>query len=79
MREVFTLLAFGVAAGVPLAVAAIRLASGQVPGLFVGSGAGEPAVVAGATILLLTVASIAGFLPARRASLVDPIRALRNE
>jgi predicted permease len=79
MREVLTLLAYGIAAGVPLAIVAIRLVAGQVPELFGGINAGDPAVVAGATLLLLTVASIAGFLPARRASLVDPIRALRNE
>jgi ABC-type antimicrobial peptide transport system permease subunit len=39
----------------------------------------DPIVLAGAAILLALVSMAAGFFPARRASQIDPIKALRYE
>jgi predicted permease len=75
MREVLTLLGLGLIVGVPSAIALGRYVSSQLYGVE----ANDP-VVAGVTIaILVAVASLAGLIPARRASRIDPILALRYE
>jgi putative ABC transport system permease protein len=65
----------GLAIGIVSAFALGRLITSQ---LYEVS-AHNPALLAGATILLATIALIACLLPARRATHVDPIQALRTE
>ena len=65
----------GLAIGIMAAFAVGRLIATQ---LYQVS-AHNPALLAGATILLATIALIACLLPARRATQVDPIHALRVE
>jgi predicted permease len=65
----------GLALGVPLAVVAGRTLSAQLYGL----GAHNPLVLGGAVGLLLVTAAIAAAIPARRATAIDPARALRGE
>ena len=79
MREALLLVVAGIAIGVPAALAGARLASSQISGLLFGLEATDPLTIAFATLLLASVAMIAGYLPARRASRVDPMVALRNE
>ncbi len=75
MKEVLVLLAIGLAVGIPSAMALGRYVSSQLYGIE----AHDP-WIAGMTMLLLTVVSAAaGLIPARRASLIDPILALRYE
>ncbi len=79
LREALLLVGIGVAIGVPVTLAAARVATSQIAGLFFGLKATDPVTIAGATLILALVATLAGYLPARRASRVDPMTALRNE
>jgi len=65
----------GLAVGIFSAIALGRLIASQ---LFEVS-AHNPALLGGATILLAATALFACLLPARRATLVDPVKALRTE
>ncbi len=65
----------GLAIGIVAAFALGRLIASQ---LFEVS-AHNPALLGGATIVLAAIALVACLLPARRATLVDPIQALRTE
>jgi len=75
VRQTLGLLALGVGVGVVLALAAVRSASS----LLFGLQPNDPLSFAGASALLITIALIASFLPAWRASRVDPMVALRYE
>jgi predicted permease len=75
MREVALLAAIGLALGIPAALALGRYVSAQLYGI-----KGQDPWMAGvATIVLVIVAACAGLIPARRASRIDPILALRYE
>jgi len=75
LSESLVLVIIGIVIGVPAAVAGSRL----IRGMLFGLGAADPLVLVSAAALLIFVAALAGFLPARRASRVDPMVALRYE
>jgi ABC-type antimicrobial peptide transport system permease subunit len=75
LREAFTLVLIGVVIGLLASLAATRTAST----LLFGLQPNDPLTLTLATLLLLTVAALAGYLPARRAAHVDPLAALRDE
>jgi putative ABC transport system permease protein len=57
----------------------MRWSSARISGLLFGLSATDAPTIGAATALLLAIATFAAYLPARRASRVDPIIALRNE
>jgi ABC-type antimicrobial peptide transport system permease subunit len=65
-------------AGIGLGLAGAVALSRVVSAFLVGVSATDPITFAGVPALLLAVAIVASFLPARRASRVDPIDALRD-
>jgi predicted permease len=75
MREVLMLVAVGIAIGTPVALIGDRLISSMLFGLR----STDAVSLFAALGLLSAVAAIAGYLPARRASLIDPMVALRHE
>jgi len=75
MREGLAPVLIGVGIGLPAAYAGARL----ITSLLFGLTPADPLTICVATMLLLAVAALAGYLPARKASRVDPITALRCE
>jgi predicted lysophospholipase L1 biosynthesis ABC-type transport system permease subunit len=74
VRDAARLAGVGVAAGLAAAAAVSRVMSS----LVFGVGPLDPATYAAVTIMLIAVAMLAAWLPARRATRVDPIEVLRN-
>ena len=66
-----------VAAGLAVGVAASLILSRLLMSLLYGVAATDPLTFLAVTVLLIATAAMAGYLPARRASRVDPLKALR--
>jgi ABC-type antimicrobial peptide transport system permease subunit len=75
LRETLYLVLAGLLIGVPAALLGARLISTQ---LF-GTKPSDPITLVAAAVILALVALLAGYLPARRASRVNPLSALRYE
>jgi putative ABC transport system permease protein len=75
IRGGLRLVIWGTAIGLALAFAITR----AVEGLLYGVSATDPVTFLGVPLLLLTIAALAAYVPARAASRVDPVTALRSE
>jgi predicted permease len=74
LRRGMALTAAGIVVGAVLAVAAMRMAAG----LLVGVKPGDPEAIGGSALFLGAIALLASYVPARRATKVDPMVALRE-
>jgi len=75
VREILPVVGVGAAVGLALAFA-VGMTLGSV---VYGIGAHDPVVLAGSVLVLLLTAALAAWVPARRATRVDPVEALRAE
>jgi ABC-type antimicrobial peptide transport system permease subunit len=75
MRDVAMVVGIGLAAGLAVALGVTR----YIASFLYGVTAADPRTLAAAVILFGAVAAVAGYLPARRASRLDPMVALREE
>jgi ABC-type antimicrobial peptide transport system permease subunit len=75
LRQVLILAILGLAIGVPTALGASRL----VQSFLFGMKANDPLALTSAVGILLGAVLLAGYVPARKASRIDPITALRDE
>ena len=75
LRQGMLLAAGGAAAGVVATLGTTRL----VASLLYGVSANDPRIVTSVVALLLVVAAIASLIPARRATAIDPLDALRSD
>src|SRR5581483_7357449 len=75
MREVVMMAIGGVIIGIPLALALGKYLQSQLYGMK----ATDPAALAAAMLAIFAVSALAGYIPARHAARIDPLRALRYE
>jgi predicted permease len=75
LRQVLALGLAGLAVGVPAALIAAR----YIESFLWGVTGHDPAILAGAALLVLAAVGAAGYAPANRASKIDPMAALRGE
>jgi ABC-type antimicrobial peptide transport system permease subunit len=75
LRRVLLLAAVALAISLPAALIASRL----VRSLLFGTQPNDPRTLALAGVVLLSAATLAGYVPARRASRIDPLAALRHD
>ena len=75
LREALILTAIGIIIGLPVSLALVRLGRS----FFYGIEPHDPLTVIGTILIMLSVATLAAWIPASRAAKIDPMEALRYE
>ncbi len=75
LHDLIVLMLAGLVIGIPFALGGTR----WLKSFLFGVGTIDPAALAAAVLMIFGVALLAGYLPARRAAKIDPMRALRHE
>jgi predicted permease len=75
LREAVVLTLAGIAVGIPFTLAATRLIAHMIFGL----SPADPVTLAGASLTMLLVGTLAGYLPAFKAMKMNPVTALRHD
>ena len=79
VSEAFGIVAGGLALGVPAAVAAALAARSLLAGVLFELSPTDPLILLSSTAAILLIASLAAYLPARRAARIDPVASLKYE
>jgi ABC-type antimicrobial peptide transport system permease subunit len=79
LRETLFVFGAGLTAGIVVAIAAVRLTASFIADLLFGLSATDAVNIVGAVLVMVVVALAACILPARRATRIDPLTAIRHD
>ena len=79
VSEAFGIVAGGLAIGVPAAIATALAARAVLAGVLFELSPTDPLVLSSSAVAILVIASLAAYVPARRASRIDPVAAVKYE
>jgi predicted permease len=79
VSETFGIVACGLAVGIPVALLAGHAASGILAGVLFELSPTDPRILSYSTAAILFIASLAAYVPVRRASHIDPVAAVKYE
>jgi predicted permease len=79
VAEAFGIVAGGLAIGLPLALAAALAARGVLAGVLFDLSPTDPLMFTSAAAAVLLIAALAAYVPARRATRIDPVAAIKYE
>jgi predicted permease len=77
--EAVATVASGLAIGVPAAIVTALAARASLANVLFHLSPTDPLILSGSTIAILVIAAVAAYVPARRASRIDPVAAIRCE